>query len=256
MSYQKDLRFMKLKIYGRNPVIEALRSDFSVQDLQIADSAQGKLIYHIKKFSEKNNVPFKIVPKNDLQKSVGAVVHQGVTSTVSDFSLMNTAAFDKFLSEKTNPAIIVLDQVQDPHNLGAVIRTAEVAGMDLIILPEKGSADINATVAKTSAGAMFHIPVFQAGDLSTVLETLHEHNIDTMAAVTGDVNSIYDVDMKKGTAIIIGSEGLGVRKNLAQSCRRRVTIPHSGKTHSLNASVAASVIIYEIVRQRNSGKHI
>jgi 23S rRNA (guanosine2251-2'-O)-methyltransferase len=242
---------MKLEIYGRNPVIEALKSKFTIEMLQIADSAQGKSISQIKKMAENTGIPLKIVSKNELQNRTGAVVHQGVTATISNFALISEQDLSEFLTVNKNPAIIVLDQVQDPHNLGAIIRTAEVAGMDLLILPEKGSATINATVAKTSAGAIFHLPILQVSDIASVIERMHSFSITSIAAVTGNRTTIYDMNMKVGLAIIIGSEGLGVRKNLAKLCQYHFTIPHWGRTQSLNASVAAGVIIYEIVRQRN-----
>lgn len=241
---------MELNIYGRNPVYEALRSSFTVQEVWVADSAEGRIIQQIRGLAAGKNVPVKIVPKNDLQKLSGPVVHQGVAARISDFTLLTEGRFFELIEQISTPAIVVLDQMQDPHNLGAIIRTAEVAGIDVLVLPQKGSAEVNATVAKTSAGALFHIPLYQCNDLVTLLATFTDMGIETLAAMPGNNRMIHDVDMTTSLALVIGSEGMGVRKNIARLCRQQITIPQSGKVDSLNASVAAGVIMYELVRQR------
>lgn len=241
---------MDLHIYGRNPVLEALKSEYTVEDVQIARSSEGRIIRQIRNLAENRKVPVQWVEKDALQKIVGAVVHQGVTARVSGFSIQDEARLLREIEIRNNLAVLILDQVQDTHNLGAILRTAEVAGIDGVVLPEKGSAEVNATVAKTSAGALFHIPVFRCSDLPGLIDALHERDIPTLAAVPGGELSLYEADLAGKAALVIGSEGLGVRKNIARQCKMRVSIPQSGKTASLNASVAAGVLIYEIVRQR------
>lgn len=245
---------MILNIYGRNPVREALRSRFKVEEVWIADSADGRTISQIRNLSEKRAIPVRRMPKNDLQKMAGAVVHQGVTARVIDFAPLKANEFWEIVRGKINPAFVILDQIQDPQNMGAILRTAEVAGIDAVIVPQKGSAEINETIAKTSAGALFHIPIFYCRDLETLIADFHEHNLISMAAVSGGQKVIYEADMKNGLVLVIGSEGKGVRKNIARLCSEQITIPQYGNIDSLNASVAAAIIMYEMVRQRRKIK--
>jgi len=241
-----------LNIYGRNTVLEALRSRCLVEEVWIAESAEGRIISQIRSFAERKGACIKTVPKNQLQKMAGAVVHQGVTARIVDFTAMTDAQFRELLETKTDPVILLLDQIQYPHNLGAIIRTAEVAGVDAVVIPFKSSAGINETIAKTSAGALFHVPVHFSEKLDTLIFNLNEHGLKTLAAVAGEQRLIYDVDMRSGIAIVIGSEGKGVRKNIATICRERMAIPQAGLIGSLNASVATGVILFELVRQRRS----
>lgn len=241
----------KLKIYGRQPVLEALRSAQKVEEIWLADGLEGKWIAFLERAAGQKNVSIKNVSKNDIQKLVGPVVHQGVAAVIDRFSYMDEAGVFKYLETIPDPFIILLDQVQDPHNLGAIMRTAEVTGVHLIIIPEKGSPDLNATIAKTSAGAMFHIPVCKAQAIEKILEDLTNSGNRLVAAIAHAEKSLYDVDFTGGTVVVIGSEGRGVRKNIAGLCTEQISIPQYGKINSLNASVASAVIMYEVVRQRH-----
>ncbi|MGD9488270.1 MAG: 23S rRNA (guanosine(2251)-2'-O)-methyltransferase RlmB [Calditrichaceae bacterium] len=241
----------KLHIFGRQPVLEALRSGHKVEEIWLADGLEGKWIAFLERAAGQKNVSIKSVSKNDIQKLVGPVVHQGVAAVINGFSYMNEDGVFKYLETIEMPFILLLDQVQDPHNLGAIMRTAEVAGVNLIIIPEKGSPDLNATIAKTSAGAMFHIPVCKAPTVEKILEDLTKSGITSVAAIAHSEKNLYDVDFTGGTVIVIGSEGRGVRKNIAGLCSEQIAIPQYGKINSLNASVASAVIMYEVVRQRH-----
>lgn len=239
-----------MNIYGRQPVLEAIKSNYTIEEIWIARDAAGKPIMQIKRFAEQKQIPVRMVHKNDIQKMSGPVVHQGVAARMEHILVHDETVLEKFISENSNPFILIMDQVQDPHNMGAILRTAEIAGVDAVILPERGSAQLNATVAKTSVGALFHLNLFRVGHLENVLETLNALKIETGALMPFAEKSMYDIDFKGPTAIIVGSEGPGVRKNIAQMCSQKITIPQYGKIDSLNASVATAVVLYEVVRQR------
>jgi len=238
-----------LKIYGRQPVVEALLSNKKVNKVWLAKGTSGKIIGRIEKLCLKRDIPLKKTGKNDLQKIVGAVVHQNVAAEVEFDPFITDDAFNTLINEK-DILVLILDQIQDAHNLGAILRTAEITATNVVILPEKGSAGLNATVAKTSAGALFHVPLYSAEDLTAVIEQIKEKNINVYAAMGNTENNIYETDFSDSTAIVIGSEGKGVRKNIANLCNTRISIPQYGSINSLNASVSTAVILYEIVRQR------
>jgi 23S rRNA (guanosine2251-2'-O)-methyltransferase len=240
-----------LKIYGKQPVIEALRSNYKVNEVKIAQNTKDKQIKIIENLSRQQNVHIDFVPKNDLQKDIGPVVHQGVAAETEAFQYLNYHQFQDTYQNNQQPFYIALDQVQDPHNLGAIIRTAESAGVTAVILPEKGSAEMNATVAKTSAGAVFHTSIFKTPFLERTLEELNDNGISTFSTTPSARQSLYQVNLKEGICFVIGSEGKGVRKNILKLCTEHIALPQRGKVSSLNASVAAAIIIYEAVRQRS-----
>jgi len=235
-------------VFGRQPVLEALRSKYKVHALWLARDLEGKVVGQIEKLARLSNIPIKKVHKNDIQKITGPVVHQGIAAEMEDIRVDSKPG--DFVGKLENPFILILDQVQDPHNLGAILRTAEICGVDAVVLPEKGSAQLNATVAKTSAGALFHLNLFRVSDLALTIEELNGKGILTAALMPGAESSMYKINLKKPLAVIVGSEGPGVRKNIASLCAEKITIPQFGKIESLNASVATAVVLYEVVRQR------
>jgi len=242
----------KLAIYGRQPVIEALRAGHQIFDIYVARDAAGKPLQVIEKLAAQKGVAVRRVAKDDIQKISGPVVHQGVAARAQAIATGNSARLDKFLAENKRPFLLALDQIQDPHNLGAILRTAEICGVDAVLLPEKGSADLNATVAKTSAGAMFHLRFFRAPDIVVFLEMLNRHDVLTAALMPSSEHDMYSCRLDGAMALVVGSEGSGVRKNIARLCSERVAIPQRGRVASLNASVAAAVVLYEALRQRRS----
>ncbi|HEM49326.1 MAG TPA: 23S rRNA (guanosine(2251)-2'-O)-methyltransferase RlmB, partial [Caldithrix sp.] len=239
-----------IKIFGRQPVFEALRFGCVLQNIWIAKQAKDKPIRQIEETAQKKLVKVNYVDKNDIQKIVGAVVHQGVAAQVVYDNFIDIASLDSFIGHCNNPFILVLDQIQDPHNLGAIIRTAEITNADLVILPVKGSAPINATVAKTSAGALFGVKIHQTENITLLIKQLQQHGIFVFAASVSNRQSIYQVDFTNPTALVIGSEDKGIRKNIQTVCDELITIPQLGKLNSLNASVSTAIIMYEVIRQR------
>jgi 23S rRNA (guanosine2251-2'-O)-methyltransferase len=237
-------------IYGRQPVIEALKSNYKIEQIWLAKDVQGKVIAQIKKLAEIKNTYIQTVDKNRIQKLSGPVVHQGIAAIMEPLNTGSENELKTFLKNRKNPFVIVLDQIQDPHNLGAILRTAEICGVDAIILPEKGSAQLNETVVKTSVGALFHLNLFIVEQLERCFEIFNEFEIKSLALLPGAAKVMYQEDLRKSLALVVGSEGQGVRKNIARLCSDRISIPQFGNVNSLNASVASAVIIYEVIRQR------
>jgi 23S rRNA (guanosine2251-2'-O)-methyltransferase len=156
-------------------------------------------------------------------------LHQGIVAILDEFDYLNEQQLIKMLKSNENPFVLILDQIQDPHNLGAIIRTAEIAGITAIILPEKGSVLVTPTVVKTSAGAVFHCPLHRSTNLSETMDKLKQENLILIAMVThGDI-SIYETELQGPLAIVVGSEGKGVRKNIQRLCDKSISIPGWGK---------------------------
>ncbi len=243
----------RIQTYGRQPVLEALRSGQQVNKIWLADNLRGTTISKIQKIAADKGIASQTVGKNDIQKVVGAVVHQGVAAEVMFEAGIRLSEFEDLLDSEKKPLFLILDQIQDVHNMGAIMRTAEVCGVDCIVLPEKGSCELNATVAKTSAGAMFHLKIHQTDQLEAIIEMMNDRGIATLAALPRGGTPIFEMNLDVAAALVIGSEGRGVRKNIARHCRQAVYIPQWGKVNSLNASVSTAIILYEIVRQRHCG---
>jgi len=242
---------IKLNIFGRQPVLEALRSDIKIEEVWLTDGLQGHSIRQIKDLIAKKEITVQTTRKDNIQKIVGAVVHQGIAATVALEAIQNEQKFMEFLQSRENPLLLILDQVQDPHNLGAILRTAEISGVDAVIMPYKGSADITATVAKTSVGALFHIPIYRSENLPETFNNLKSMNIKIFATLPRTELSMYQVNFKQACAILVGNEGQGVRKNLLPYSDDALHIPQFGKVQSLNASVSTAVVLYEALRQRH-----
>jgi len=206
-------------IYGRQPIVEALKSSYKIEQIWLARDLQGKVIAQIKKLAENKNVVIRPVDKNEIQKLSGPVVHQGIAAVIEPLNIGNETKLSDLLREITNPFLIVLDQIQDPHNLGSILRSAEISGVDAIILPEKGSAQLNDTVAKTSTGALFHLKIFRLFELEKCFEIFDEYNVSSFAFLQGAERPMYEIDLKKALAVVVGSEGQGVRKNIARLSR-------------------------------------
>lgn len=244
-------RPIKLNIYGRQPVFEALRFQSDVEEIWIAKDISGKPIKQIEEIAKKNSIKINYIEKNDIQRIVGSVVHQGVAAKVNFNNFVDDESLESLLINCKYPFILILDQIQDPHNLGAILRTIEITNADLIVLPEKGSAPINATVAKTSAGALFGVKIHQVENLDQFIQLLKQRDIFVFATSVSAKQTIYQTDFTIPTALVIGSEDKGIRKHIKTICDELITIPQLGKLNSLNVSVSTAIIIYEVIRQRH-----
>jgi 23S rRNA (guanosine2251-2'-O)-methyltransferase len=176
--------------------------------------------------------------------------HQGVVATIGSAEYVSVEDILNVSKEKgTQPFIVICDEVEDPHNLGAIIRTCETAGVDGIIIPKRRSATLNATVRKTSAGAVSYVPVARVTNLASTIDTLKEHNVWVYGTDASGTN-YTDVDLTGGVALVIGSEGFGMGRLVKDRCDFLLSLPMCGKLNSLNASVAGGIFIYEALRQR------
>ncbi len=237
-------------ICGRNPVIEALRSDASLDTIYI--DGNGGSLGVIRRLAKEKGIPVKDVREEKLTKISGGASHQGVAATgacAEYVSLEDILA----VSEKkgTKPFIIICDEIEDPHNLGAIIRTAETSGADGIIIPKRHSAGLNATVFKTSAGAASYVPVARVSNLAAAIDKLKKAGV-WIYGTDASGSEYTKTDLTGSCGLVIGSEGFGISRLIREKCDFMIKLPMMGKINSLNASVAAGIFMYEILRQRNA----
>ena len=237
-------------IEGRNAVLEAFRSGKTVDRLYVLDGCQDGPILTIKREAKKQDTIIKYVDKDRLDQMSQTGHHQGViaVSAAYDYSEME----DIFaLAEKKGeaPFVIILDGIEDPHNLGAIIRTANLVGAHGVIIPKNRAVGLTATVARTSAGALNYIPVAKVTNLSKTIEDLKKEGLWFVCADM-DGETMYNLNLKGPIGVVIGSEGEGVSRLVKEKCDFVASIPMKGQIDSLNASVAAGILCFEIVRQR------
>lgn len=240
------------KLYGIRAVLEAIEANKSLEKIFLQKGLKGDLYFKLEKKIKEKNLSFSYVPVEKLNR-LTINNHQGVVATISPISFFD---LDELVTtvknNKKDPIFIVLDQLSDVRNFGAIIRTAECTGVDGIIIPKSGSAPINGDTIKTSAGAVFNIPICKVDHIKDAIYYFNTSDIITVAATEKTENSIYDINFKKGCAIIMGSEGKGVSPSVLKIVDKKAKLPMYGKIASLNVSVACGVFLYEIVRQRQS----
>ena len=240
------------KLYGIRAVLEAIEANKSLEKIFLQKGLKGDLYFKLEKKIKEKNLSFSYVPVEKLNR-LTINNHQGVVATISPISFFD---LDELVTtvknNKQNPIFIVLDQLSDVRNFGAIIRTAECTGVDGIIIPKSGSAPINGDTIKTSAGAVFNIPICKVDHIKDAIYYFNTSDIITVAATEKTENSIYDINLKKGCAIIMGSEGKGVSPSVLKIVDKKAKLPMYGKIASLNVSVACGVFLYEMVRQRQS----
>ncbi len=240
----------KNTIEGRNPVFEALMADSPIEKIYISDTAHGSQISKIITEAKKRGIMFKSVSAERLDEVAETDSNQGVVAFVSAVGYCKIADILELAEKKQEkPFIIICDEITDPHNLGAIIRTANAVGAHGVIIPKNRAVGVNAVVFKTSAGAAAHTLIAKVGNLTQAINDLKEKGVWVMGADM-DGNTIYNEDFKGAIALVVGSEGKGISKKIKENCDFLVSIPMKGEINSLNASVAASVIMYEVLRQR------
>ena len=238
-------------IEGRNAVTEALRAGASIDKLYIAKGETDRTLGRIAAQAKKAGAVVVEADRRKLDAMSATHSHQGVIAvaaaapyaTVED--ILQAAA-----ARGEPPLLVVCDELSDPHNLGAVIRTAECAGAHGVVIPKRRSAGLTAVVAKTSAGAVAHVPVARVPNLPALLDDLKKQGVWVFGTAADGTTSLYDADLKGPAAIVIGSEGSGMGRLVSERCDFLVSIPMRGKLNSLNASAAAAILLYEAVRQR------
>lgn len=239
-----------LKIEGRNAVLEAFRSGKTIDKLYIQDSTKDGSIQTIIKEAKKAGTMYQFVPKERMQKMSETGNHQGVIATIQNFTYVEVSDILAYAKEKDEaPFIFILDGIEDPHNLGAIIRTANLSGAHGVIIPKNRAASLNATVFRTSAGALNFTKVSRVTNISKTIEELKENGLWFVCADMGG-ETMYNLNLKGPIGLVIGSEGDGVSRLVKEKCDMIASIPMKGDIDSLNASVAAGVLAYEIVRQR------
>ena len=241
---------MSEQIEGRNAVLEAFRSGKCVDKLFILDGCQDGPVRTIAREARKTDPIINYVSKERLDQLSETHAHQGVIAQVAAYDYSTVDEILARAEEKGEaPFLIILDNVEDPHNLGAIIRTANLAGAHGVIIPKRRAVGLTSTVAKTSAGAINYTPVAKVTNIVRTIEELKEKGIWFVCADMGG-ETMYDLDLTGPMGLVIGNEGEGVSRLVREACDFTASIPMKGDIDSLNASVAAGVLAYEIVRQR------
>ena len=237
------------EIYGIRAVIEAINSSNDIDKVFIQTGLKGKLIGQLESLIRKNKINFSYVPNQKLDR-LSKKNHQGVIARISPIKFYDINKFSERIEQSKNPFILILDQINDVRNFGAIIRTAEISGVDGIIIQNSSSAPINSDTVKTSAGAIFNIPICKVSHIKDAIYHLKSIDISIISASEKSKKNIYDVDFKRPLAIIMGSEQRGINKSILNMSDEMVKLPMYGKIESLNVSVACGIFLYEVVRQR------
>ena len=245
------MAYEECTVVGRNAVLEAFRSGKCVDKLSILDGCQDGPVRSILREARKRDTLIKFVSKEKLDSLSSHEKHQGVVAIAAAYEYATVEDLFKKAEEKGEPPFIfLLDDIEDPHNLGAIIRTANLAGAHGVIIPKNRAAGLTATVARTSAGALNYTPVAKVTNLAKTIEELKKEGLWFVCADMGGT-TMYDLNLKGPIGLVIGNEGEGVGRLVKEKCDMVASIPMKGDIDSLNASVAAGVLAYEIVRQRS-----
>jgi len=242
----KDQKF----IYGLRPVIEAIKAGKEIEKIFIQNSLKGEMFLELKKLIHELKLPYQMVPMEKLNRLI-PINHQGVICYLSpiDYQPLENILPTIFETGRS-PLILLLDRITDVRNFGAIARTAECAGVDAIVIPTKGAAQINADAIKTSAGALHKINVCRTENLRSTIDFLQKSGLQVVACTEKTDHAYHEVDYTVPLAFIMGSEEDGISNDLLNLCDAKVNIPLSGEIESLNVSVAFGIIIFEAVRQR------
>ena len=238
-------------IAGKHAVLEALKSGRAIHKLWIAETMGKQQMSEVASLAKKQGIAVQFADKRKLDQLAGPVRHQGV---VAQAAAAQYAEVEDLLSRAAErgetPFLIILDEIEDPHNLGSILRSADCTGVHGVIIPKRRSAGLNATVAKTSAGAVEYVPVARVTNLAQTMERLKKEGLWIVGADANAAQEIYAADLTVPLAVVIGNEGEGIGRLVREKCDLLVKLPMMGRINSLNASVAAAVFMYEIVRQR------
>lgn len=246
------MRYTEFTIEGRNAVLEAFRSKKTVDKLFVLEQCQDAPVRTIIKEAKKSDTVIHYVDKERLDNMSKTGRHQGVIAYTAAYEYAQVEDILFAAKEKNEPPFLfILDEIEDPHNLGAIIRTANLAGAHGVIIPKRRAVGLTSTVAKTSAGAINYTPVAKVTNISKTIDELKEQGLWFVCADM-DGTVMYNLDLKGAIALVIGNEGSGVSRLVKEKCDFIASIPMKGNIDSLNASVAAGVLAYEVVRQRMS----
>lgn len=244
------MRYTEFTIEGRNAVIEAFRSGKTIDKLYVLDGCKDGPVMTIIREAKKTDTIIRYVDREILDRLSKTGHHQGVVANAAAYDYAEVEDILNAAREKGEPPFVfILDGIEDPHNLGAIIRTANLAGAHGVIIPKRRAVGLTATVAKTSAGALNYTPVAKVTNLSATIEELKKEELWFVCADMGG-ETMYNLNLTGPIGLVIGNEGEGVSRLVKEKCDYVASIPMKGNIDSLNASVAAGVLAYEIVRQR------
>lgn len=239
---------------GRNAVIEALKGSSRINRLMVADGSSEGSIRELIAVAKEKGVPVQFLERSKLDSMAKGIRHQGVLAQVSPVEYVELEdILSKAREKQEDPFIILLDELEDPHNLGAILRSADAAGAHGVLIPKRRSCPLSATVAKTSAGAVEHVPVARIGNIVQTIKALKEEGL-WVAGADMDGKNYYEADLTGPLLLVVGSEGQGIGRLVKEQCDFIVRIPMLGAINSLNASVAGSVLMFEVTKQRLSKK--
>lgn len=239
---------------GRNAVMEALKGSSRINRLMVADGSSEGSIRELIAVAKEKGVPVQFLEHSKLDSMAKGIRHQGVLAQVSPVEYVELEdILSKAREKQEDPFIILLDELEDPHNLGAILRSADAAGAHGVLIPKRRSCPLSATVAKTSAGAVEHVPVARIGNIVQTIKALKEEGL-WVAGADMDGKNYYEADLTGPLLLVVGSEGQGIGRLVKEQCDFIVRIPMLGAINSLNASVAGSVLMFEVTKQRLSKK--
>lgn len=242
-------------IGGKHSVIEALKSGRTINKIWISENAQKHLTQPIIIEAKKLGIVIQQVDKRKLDQMAPDMQHQGVVAQVAPYAYAEVEDILKVAEDKGEPPfILLLDEIEDPHNLGSILRTADCTGVHGVIVPKRRSAQVTATVSKTSAGAAEYVPVARVTNLGQTIDSLKEKGVWVVGTDVSAAAGIYETNVFDGpVAIVIGNEGKGMGRLIREKCDVLIKLPMNGQINSLNASVAAGVVMYEVLRRRSQG---
>lgn len=244
------------QIYGLTPVLEALRARRrAIHKILVASGGRPSRLNELLETARRAGVAVEKRDRHALDELTGAANHQGVVALVAPLNQQKAYVEAEAILDSLGdpPLVVLLDGVEDPHNLGAILRTCECAGVDGVFIPEHRAAGLNETVAKTSAGAVEYVRVARVTNLVPLIDELKDRSLWVVGVEGGTGNVYSDFDMKIPLAVVLGSEGKGIRRLVREKCDAILSIPMRGRINSLNVSVAAGIVLFEIVRQRQGG---
>ncbi len=249
LMYKKKSNFY---IYGRKPVEEALLHDpKNVAQVIVHESVKDEVFEELKNYVRKHKIPFIKSPKNKIESLVGDVNDQGVIAELREFKGEDFHTWVESLDLDSNPLVFLMDELEDPHNVGAVIRVAAASGAAGVILSKHRQAPVNGTVFKTSAGTITKVPIIIVSNINDAIKKLKEVKFWVIGLDTGKGKSVWDEAYDTPTAIVIGNEGEGMRDSVEKSCDYTIQIPMERDVESLNASVSAAIVAYEWKRKNS-----
>jgi 23S rRNA (guanosine2251-2'-O)-methyltransferase len=244
-------------LYGVNPLLEALRAgDRIPEEVVIAEGTKDHRLHELIELARTRKIPIRRSPRGALDRAVGNTHHQGVMARIPAARYADSedllSSIATRVGGEVEPLAVVLDGVEDPRNLGAILRTSECAGVDGVFVPERRAAGLSETVAKASAGAIEHVPVARVTNLSLLIKQLKERNVWVIGTAADASMEYTEWDWTKPSALVLGGEGAGLHRLVRERCDVLVRIPVQGRIESLNVSVTAGIILYEALRQRRN----